>query len=292
MFTRTMMKPYAVAAGLVLMLILGIASVSAQQESSNRSRTSARKTSRTTQEEPAVSVSRQTQTGMEDDSAVAGAGQSIRKAVASAGRDTGNDPEAISLLRKIEQQYASVQAISGQFTQVRQDPAFQEKTESQARFWLLKPSNFRADYQEPNASTNLITGEYFYRFIPELKQVERYHFQNQENTRDLNYMLLGFGEKTEVILRVYQAKLMKEAPAPYNGLKLVPKDAKNSNFRWISLLVTTDGKYVPAQFSMEQLDGVRTTANLDLQTLKIGAKIDQRVFQPSFKGSPQIVDIE
>ena len=217
--------------------------------------------------------------------------QSEKKPAAAAKkRDLSNDQKAIDLLRQMEEKYGSLNSVSGQFQQVREDPAFEERVESYANFALLKPNKFRADYQPPRQSTNLITDDYFYRYIKELKQVERYHFQGQLNAQDFNYMVLGFGVKVDDALKVYSVKWLTDGVAKgYYGIQLVPIDSK-SNLKYVTMLVTEDGLQ-PAQFSMEQVDGVRTTANINLKTLQIGAKIDARQFVPDFPRDAQFVDI-
>lgn len=213
------------------------------------------------------------------------------KAEVAKPRDLSNDQKAVDLLRRMEEKFGEIKSVSGQFQQVREDPAFEERIESYANFALLKPNKFRADYQPPRQSTNLITDEYYYRYVKDLKQVERYHFQGRLNAQDFNYMVLGFGVKTEDALKVYSVKWLTDGVAKgYDGMQLVPLDPK-SNFKYITMLITKD-TLQPAQISMEQLDGVRTTVNLMLSTLKIGSAIDPKVFTPDFPRDAQIVDIQ
>jgi outer membrane lipoprotein-sorting protein len=208
-------------------------------------------------------------------------------------RDVKNDPQALDLLRKLEERYATVQTVSGRFDQVREDPAFQEKVDSTADFSIMKPNKFRADYKPPRASVNLINGEYSYQYVPELKQVNRYRFRDRETVRDLNYMLLGFGAKTEDLLKVYSVRsLTQGVAAGYHGIQLIPLDKESSGFSYITILITRDDKLLPAQFSVGQKDGVRTTANLDVERLKFDVRLSARDFEPNFPKDAEIVDIE
>ncbi|MCX7019716.1 MAG: outer membrane lipoprotein carrier protein LolA [bacterium] len=204
-----------------------------------------------------------------------------------------NDPQAVELLQRIEQKYGAIKTFSGAFRQVRKDPAFDEKIESQGRFHIMKPSNFRAEYYSPNESVNLISGQYSYRYVKQLKQVERYKFKGEDNVRDLNYMLLGFGVKTDDLLRVYYAQWLGESMGKgYQAVKLVPRDRQDANFKHLSIVITADDQLLPAQFSLEQLDGALVTANLDLKSLEIGGSIDEKLFRPDFPRDAQVVDIE
>lgn len=218
-----------------------------------------------------------------------GAAQAEKAAAKPSG---DSDSKAIELLRQMESKFGQINSVQGQFQQVREDPAFEERIESYANFYLLKPSKFRAEYQPPKVSVNLITDDYFYRYIKDLKQVERYHFQGKNTAQDFNYMVLGFGVKVEDVLKVYRVKWLTEGVAKgYYGITLIPLEKEGSNFKYVTILITDDGSLRPAQFSMEQLDGVRTTANLGLKSLQIGAKVDERLFKPDFPRDAQVIDI-
>ena len=169
----------------------------------------------------------------------------------------GGDKEAVDLLRRIEAKYAQTPSVSGSFTQIRDDKTFGEKTQAQAAFYLLKPSYFRADYAAPNSSVNLITPEYSYRYVPQLKQVERFRIRDTGTVQDLNFMLLGFGVKTEDVLRFYSVKWLTEGvPKGHHGIQLTARDKEKASFKYVTILVTADDRLLPAQFSMEQLNGV------------------------------------
>ncbi len=203
-----------------------------------------------------------------------------------------SDPQAVEMLKKLELKYAQVQTIAGAFTQTREDKDFGSKEQAVANFVLQKPNNFRADYQPPDESVNLIAGDTSYRYIPKLRQVERYRFSNSGTARDLNFMLLGFGVKTDDVLAVYDARWLTQGVARgFRGIQLTPRDKKNAAFKYVTILVTDDEKLLPAQFSMEQLDGVRVTANLRLKDLRLGAPVDKSVFSARFPGA-EVIDIQ
>ncbi|MCX7716984.1 MAG: outer membrane lipoprotein carrier protein LolA [Candidatus Sumerlaeaceae bacterium] len=208
-------------------------------------------------------------------------------------RQRTNDPEAVDLLRRLETRYADVRTIQGRFRQIRVDPAFDEKVESQATFFVRKPDNFRVDYAPPRESTNLIADGYSYRYVKDLKQVERYRFQNRKTAQDLNFLLLGFGEKTDEVLRVFAAQVLTEGvPKGMKGIQLTPHNKAEANFEYLTILVTDDERVLPSQFSLGALDGSRTTANLDLQTLGLNVPIAESVFRPNWPRDAQIVDIQ
>lgn len=201
------------------------------------------------------------------------------------------DPQAVDLLKRLEEKYAAVETVSGTFVQVRDDKAFGEKMTSTANFFLLKPNNFRAEYLPPDESVNLISGEFSYRYVPKLRQVERYRFRNSGTAQDLNFMLLGFGVRTEDVLKTYDVQYVANAGAGRVGVRLVPRDRDNAAFKHITVAVSGD-TFVPAQFVLEQLDGVTVTATLQAKTLQIGAPIDRGKFAPRWPRDAEVVDIQ
>ena len=208
-----------------------------------------------------------------------------------AGAAAAADTQAVDLLGKLEAKYASVQTVSGSFVQVRDDKAFGEKMTSTADFYLLKPNNFRAEYQAPDESVNLISGEFSYRYVPKLQQVERYRFRNSGTARDLNFMLLGFGVRTDDVLKSYSVQYVSNAGSGRVGVRLTPRNPQDAAFKHI--IVAVDAKtFVPEQFSMEQLDGVTVTATLQGASLKIGAPIDKAKFVPRWPRNAEVVDIQ
>ena len=207
------------------------------------------------------------------------------------GASVAADSQAVELLEKLEAKYASVQTVSGSFVQVRDDKAFGEKMTSTADFYLLKPNNFRAEYQAPDESVNLISGEFSYRYVPKLRQVERYRFRNAGTAQDLNFMLLGFGVRTDDVLKSYNVQYVSNAGSGRVGVRLTPRNPENAAFK--NIIVAVDAKtFVPEQFSMEQLDGVTVTATLQGASLKIGAPIDKSKFVPRWPREAEVVDIQ
>ncbi|PKO18116.1 hypothetical protein CVU37_07295 [candidate division BRC1 bacterium HGW-BRC1-1] len=208
-----------------------------------------------------------------------------------AGAAFAADSQAVDLLGKLETKYASIQTVSGSFVQVRDDKAFGEKMTSTANFYLLKPNNFRAEYQAPDESVNLISGEFSYRYVPKLRQVERYRFRNSGTAQDLNFMLLGFGVKTDDVLKSYNVNYVSDAGPGRVGVRLTPRNPENAAFK--NITVAVDAKtFVPEQFSMEQLDGVTVTATLQGASLQVGAPIDKAKFTPRWPREAEVVDIQ
>lgn len=213
--------------------------------------------------------------------------ENSRKAetAASSGR---NDAEAVELLRAIEKRHGSSQSVSGSFQQSKRVAGSPSAIKTVASFSLVKPNKFRADYFKPGQengqpmTTNLIVGRDSWEYVRDLEQVSHYRFQDEKNVRDFNYLLLGFGAHTEDLLKVYRVTNLEKAPRGYRGLRLLPLDPRDAGFKYITLLVTDDANLLPAQFSMVQADDSQVTVDLDLNTLQLGARVNEKIFRPDF----------
>lgn len=199
----------------------------------------------------------------------------------------------LDLLRRLEAKYSQIQTIRGAFSQSRVDPTFDERIDSAAVFYIKRPDKFRVDYQPPRQSTNLIADGYSYRYVPELRQVERYRFQGRETAQDLNFLLLGFGAKVDDVTRIYTVERhTKSVRAGRVAIKLTPRNKAEANFNFVVIQFTGADDPVPAEFSLEQLDGTITTAILDLNNLNIGAQISDSTFRPDWPRNVQVIDFQ
>ncbi len=149
-------------------------------------------------------------------------------------------PAVLEIIERLKKRYDSIQSSTGAFTQVLHSESFLENTESEGEFWFSKPDKFRCDFKPPYVSVNLILGDIAYLAVPELRQVERYIFDDsQQSRRHLHQMLLGFGIASEEILEAYEIALIDAeglaqarqlSPAPLDlpadaaGLRMTPRD--------------------------------------------------------------------
>jgi outer membrane lipoprotein-sorting protein len=214
-----------------------------------------------------------------------------RKSIAVASAQSARRGEEI--LRALENRYAQVTTIKCPFTQTTVDQTFGEKIESRGAFYLRKPSRLRVEYEPPDATTILVVDGYTYRYIPKLKQVERYRIDQSNPIVQTNYMLLGFGAATEDVLRAYKVSVRSTEGEQAGGktwVVLTPRQPHDAAFKSIEMLVD-DGRAAPLEFRVTQLDGTKATVRLDLERLTLDQRMDERMFRPSFPRDAQIVDM-
>lgn len=186
----------------------------------------------------------------------------------------------VDVLKRMEEKFQNLQSVSGSFVQSRTDPEFNMTRNTQARFWILKPNHFRAEYQDPSGQAGevqLISGQTFYNYVPQLKQVATYKFRGESNVRDLNYMLLGFGAKVEEIQKVYAVQPLQGG----TGVQLTPHNPQQASFRYILMKVNPETLY-PESFTMRQPDGTDMTITLAGGSLQMNPQISPNDFRPNF----------
>ncbi|KPL12050.1 hypothetical protein AMJ85_02220 [candidate division BRC1 bacterium SM23_51] len=135
-----------------------------------------------------------------------------------------SDPVAEKWLRALEERHRDHRRASGEFDQVREDPVFLEKNEWKGRFCYERPSRFRCDYTEPEASTHTVIGNIATSYFPAFKQVEEYRLSREgSGIGEVNHMLLAFGIETDKILKHFVVTNDPAAVANSLRLSFVPK---------------------------------------------------------------------
>lgn len=201
-------------------------------------------------------------------------------------------PGAQEVLKRLEATHGSVTAITGTYTQVRDDAATDDRIISVADFKMLKPNRFRAEYRRPRATTILAVDDLMYRYIPANKQVERYQFKRKATAQDLTFLLLGFGARVEDVLKVYEARTPRNLPADVHGVTLVPRDPKSAGFRSLTIHVTPDERALPVRFIVDQSREVTITVEMDMRTLNLQARVNESSFRPNFPRDAEMVDVQ
>jgi len=204
----------------------------------------------------------------------------------------GDSKGGIQLLRQLEKVYGPAKTIKGRFVQTTVDKTFGEKIESKGSFAINKPNKLRVDYDPPYSSVLLVTEGFSYRYIPELKQVERYRINAENPIVQTNYMMLGFGARTEDVLQAYEVKRIEKSTrgGETAGIRLTPRNPDVAAFKTIDIYVD-EKEGIPLEFVVLQMDGNEIVARIVRESLQVDQPLDERLFKPVFPKDAQIVDI-
>ena len=201
-----------------------------------------------------------------------------------------NDPEAVALLRKLEEKNADVDTVLGQFDQVKQSSLFLEEIHSQGKFYFQKPEKFRCDYLPPNESQNWIVGNTAWLYVPEIKQVEKYQFSSEaDSVERLNRMLLGFGVSTADVLNVYHVNVAKdESSQGVTALRFTPLSKEPTlGFSHVTIWIN-EKQLLPERIVIDEESGDQTV--ISMTQIRLNRKIPEKTFQPVFPADVEIIE--
>jgi len=133
----------------------------------------------------------------------------------------------LELLRELETFHREIDTIHVTFDQVRIDPIFEDRIESQGELWFDKPDRFRANYADPRPMTVMVVDDTYYQYVPELEQVEYLTFESEaDRNASLHWLLIGFGLKVDELAQRYAIRSSADDPALRTELGLEAAESK------------------------------------------------------------------
>ena len=117
----------------------------------------------------------------------------------------------MGLLRRLEQRHDEVKTVWSTFKQTKVSEIFQETISSEGQLWFEMPDRFRCDYEDELIS--LIVGNTIWMYVPANNQVEILRYESdEERDQQLHSIVLGFGFKTEEMIRSYEIHSSEDEP--------------------------------------------------------------------------------
>lgn len=208
---------------------------------------------------------------------------------------TDTAARGVELLKKIEDKYRDTKTFFGRFEQVKISELFLEEIHSEGEFWYRKPGLFRCEYLPPNAQVNLIIENKAYVYIPEIKQVEIYHFKNEDSpVKKLNHMLLGFGVSVKDVLDVYDVFSIpgEETEDSFALLFKLRKMEEGFNFESIRIWFKKKS-LLPFRLAFQEpgtSDAPGDRTEIDLKKVEFNNKIKPSVFEPVFPKDAEVIE--
>lgn len=198
------------------------------------------------------------------------------------------------LLTLLETRYKETQTYQGEFTQVKKSELFLEEVHSKGKFWYHKTGRFRCEYLPPNAQVNLILDNTAYMYIPEIKQVEVYHFKPTDSpAKRLNRMLLGFGASVKDVLEVYDVRWLPEEETPesfaliFKPIHQSTTEEEDFQFEAIKIWVRKD-TLLPSRLVFNETGGDIT--EVTLTNVELNKKIKDSVFKADFPKDTEVIE--
>lgn len=203
---------------------------------------------------------------------------------------TDTEARGVEILKMLEEKYQETKTIYGEFKQLKVSEWFLEEIHSEGKFWYEKPGRFRCEYLPPNEQVNLVLDDMAYVYIPDIKQVEIYHFKTGAGpVRKLNQMLLGFGVSVKDVLDVYNVNWLPEEQTE-DTLALVfrPKSREEGlSFKAIKMWISRSA-LLPQRLVFLEDTGDRT--EIDILEVEFNKKIKDSVFEPDFPDDAEVIE--
>jgi len=209
---------------------------------------------------------------------------------ATAAPTTDTTVRGIELLTQLEKRYLETNTYFGEFNQLKVSTLLLEEIPSKGRFWYEKPGKFRCEYLPPNEQVNLIVKDTAWVYIPQIKQVEVYHFRAEDSPiKKLNHMLLGFGVSVKDVLEVYDVRwIPEEEKLDVFALLFKPKKKEEGlSFQAITIWVKKDSLTPKRLVFLE--DGEDTT-EITLNSVEFNKKIKESIFKPDFPRDAEVIE--
>lgn len=151
-----------------------------------------------------------------------------------------NDPRAIEWMKKVEEKYKTIQRIIAEFNQTKTSRQFLEEIDSIGTLYYIRPNKIKIEYTEPGILRNYVIDDVFYIENPEIKQVEKFHLNREdEQTQQIHQMLLGFGASVAELLKFFKMDFIENTPEDRVGIAFETKeDVQDRLFKECELYIS------------------------------------------------------
>jgi outer membrane lipoprotein-sorting protein len=153
----------------------------------------------------------------------------------------------------------------------------------------MRPGLFRCDFKKPRESYNIIADNVAYLILPKLKQVEKYVFDNsQETRRHIHRLLIGINVSTKEILSWYDVEYLDAESKPgIAALRFVPKSQDDSGIESICLWVNTETGQ-PAEWLIDEGEDQK---RIIVRKMIVDKPVDPKIFDPEkYFGDYEIIE--
>jgi outer membrane lipoprotein-sorting protein len=144
---------------------------------------------------------------------------SLRAGQASAQATTEN------VLGMMDKSAADFRSLTADLENTKYTDVVKDSSTETGRIFVRKDQKMRIEILRPDPRTILRTGDSLFVYTPKIKRVEEYDLGKNRAMVD-QYVLLGFGTKSQNMLRSYDVKLADEEPLDGRKtfvLELTPK---------------------------------------------------------------------
>lgn len=137
----------------------------------------------------------------------------------------GSRPALDSVLGMIDRSASDFHSLSADIERLKYTEVVKDTSTESGQIYVRRDQKLRIDFTKPDLRTILRTGDSLFIFNPKINRVEEYNLGKNRALVD-QYMLLGFGTKSQNMEKSYELKLNGEEEIDHHKtyvLELIPK---------------------------------------------------------------------
>ena len=130
-----------------------------------------------------------------------------------------------SVLAMMDKAAQGFHTLTANIEHIKYTDVVKDTSTESGKMWLRRDQKMRIEFTQPDTRTILRNGDSLYVFTPKINRVEEYDLGKNREMVD-QYVLLGFGTKSENVRKSYAVKLVSETELDQKKialLELTPK---------------------------------------------------------------------
>ena len=135
-----------------------------------------------------------------------------------------------SVLAMMDKSAQGFRTLTADIEHIKYTDVVKDTSTESGKLWLRRDEKMRIEFTQPDPRTILRNGDSLYVFTPKINRVEEYDLGKNREMVD-QYVLLGFGTKSENVRKSYAVKLVSETELDQKKialLELTPKSEQMS----------------------------------------------------------------
>jgi len=143
---------------------------------------------------------------------------------------SGTHPTLDSVLGMMDHGASDFRSLSADIERLKYTEVVKDTSTESGQIFVRRDQKLRIDFTKPDPRTILRTGDSLYIFNPKINRVEEYNLGKNRALVD-QYMLLGFGTKSQNMQKSYDLKLGGEEEIDHHRTYVLEMTPKSEEMR-------------------------------------------------------------
>ena len=135
-----------------------------------------------------------------------------------------------SVLEKMDKSAADFRSLTADIEHIKYTEVVKDTSTETGQIFVRRDQKMRIEFTKPDPRTILRTGDSLFVFTPKINRVEEYNLGKNRSLVD-QYVLLGFGTKSQNLRRSYEVNLTGEEEIEHRKALLLDLTPKSEEVR-------------------------------------------------------------